>query len=63
MDSIWMKVSNDEYEFPVLIADSQKELAMMCGIHRSSISSAIGKARKKGHKSQYVKVEIEEDEG
>ena len=58
---LWMKVSADKYEFPIYIAESQKELARLCGVNRSSISSAIGKAMKKGQKSRYVKVEIEEE--
>ena len=59
---LWMKVTADEYEFPLMIADSQKELAMMCGINRSSIAHAISKARDKGHRCSYVRVEIEEDD-
>lgn len=59
---IWMKVTPDEYEFPLQIADTQKELAMTCGIQRHTISSAMYKAKKKGHKCCYVRVEIEDDE-
>ena len=59
---IWMQVSADKYEFPLLIAESQKELAMLCGVQRATIASAIGKAKRKGHKCQYVKVEIEEEQ-
>ena len=60
--TIWMKVTRDEYEFPLMIADSQKELAIMCGVRRQSIAWAICKAREKGHRCSYVKVEIEEDD-
>ena len=59
---LWMKVTTDEYEFPLMIADSQKELAIMCGVNRASIAWAIHKSREKGHRCSYVKVETEEDD-
>lgn len=58
---LWMKVSKDEFEYPEIIADTQKELAMLCGVKRETISTAIKKAKMKGYKSQYVKVEISDD--
>lgn len=60
--TLWMKVTRDEYEFPLMIADSQKELAIMCGVKRASIARQICKAREKGHRCSYVRVEVEEDE-
>lgn len=59
---LWMKVTRDKYEFPIHIAESRKELAILCGVRGSSISRAIGKARDNGQKSSYVRMEIEEDE-
>ena len=35
---IWMKVSADEYEFPLQIADTQRELAKLCGVRRDTIA-------------------------
>ena len=58
---IWMKVSADEYEFPLQIADTQRELAKLCGVRRDTIASAVYRARKNGFKSQYVKVEIDDE--
>ena len=59
---LWMKVTRDKYEFPVYIAETQKELAMLCGVNKGSISRAIGEARRNGHRCCYVRVEIEEDD-
>ena len=59
---IWMKVSDDEYELPELVADTQAELARLCGVQRASIASALVKARKSGWRSTYAHVHIEEDD-
>ena len=58
--AIWMKVTNDKYELPLVIADSSRELAKKLGLSKDSVSSAISKAKRRGTKSQYVKVELEE---
>ena len=34
---VWMKVSDDKYELPEVIADSSKELAAKCGIATNTI--------------------------
>ena len=61
---LWIKVTNDEYELPVAVADSLEELAQMCGIKKESIIQML--SRVKHHKylkwSCYRRVEIEEDE-
>lgn len=57
-----MKVSADKYEFPLIMADTQSELARICGVKRDSVASAIHHARKRNMRCQYVKVVIEEDE-
>ena len=59
---IWMKVSRDKYELPLAVAESQKELAIICGVKRESISRQICQSRKRGHRCGYVKVIVEEDE-
>ena len=58
--TIWMMVSSDELELPLAVASSRAELARIIGIPANNIASAISHAKKRGHKSQYVKVEIEE---
>lgn len=56
-----MKVSNDKYELPLIVADSVVELADKLGVKQTNISSAISHAIKRGSKSQYVKVEITDE--
>ena len=56
---IWMKVTKDKYEFPVVMASTARELAELCGTTEDSIHSAIYHARTRGYRSQYVKVREE----
>ena len=58
---IYMKVTDDEYELPLAVAGSAAELARMVGVKENSIFIAIQRERKKGWKSRYVKVVVEED--
>lgn len=54
---LYMLVTEDEYELPLVIADSLGELAEILEIPKNRISSAISHAKKKGYRSKYVKVE------
>ena len=58
---IWMKVTADKYELPLVIADSSRELAEMCGTTANSIVSAISHHKKgRTEYSTYVCVQVEE---
>ena len=57
---IWMKVTNDKYEYPVEIADSAGQLAIKCGTTAESIRSAIYHSKKTGYRCIYQKVKFEE---
>ena len=59
---IWMKVTNDEYELPVVVANSRAELARKLGIKPNTIATAIHRAKKDGSRQQFVKVVIDDDE-
>lgn len=59
---IYMKVTKDEYELPIAVADSVKELSQITGNKSGTIKSSISQAKKNGGKSQYVKVNVEEEE-
>lgn len=59
--TLYMLVSNDEYELPLVIADSIAELGRKLSIPANRISSAMSHAKKKGYRSSYVKVEVEEE--
>ena len=53
---VYLKTTLDEYELPVAVADTARELAEMVGTSQSVIYSSIS------HKYRgYYKVEIEDD--
>ena len=59
--TLWMEVTMDEYELPVAVASSVEELARKIGKTTNNIYSAIYKAKVRGYRSRYVKVEVEDD--
>ena len=61
--TLWLKVSNDDLELPLAVADTAEELGRILGVPANCISSAISHARSRGHRSQYVKVIIDDREG
>lgn len=62
---VWMKVTHDEYELPVAVADSSRELAQICGVKLSSIYSIMSHAKNSYRNyswSPYIKVRLEDNE-
>lgn len=60
--TVWILVTRDEFELPVAIADTAKELARICGVsNRTVISGALRSKSGKVKKSRYIKVEIDDD--
>jgi predicted DNA-binding transcriptional regulator AlpA len=56
-----MKVTNDKYELPLVVADSVQELADILGVSRNSIYSSMSHVKAGDSKSTpYRKVEVEE---
>lgn len=60
MAYIWIKTTNDDYEFIVAMADTAEKLAKECGTSVNTIYSAMSHAKKKGGRSIYKKVVLEE---
>ena len=60
--TLYMKVSNDKYELPEIIARTTIELAEKCGVKSQTVRSAMSHAKKHGWPCQYVRVEVEDDE-
>lgn len=58
--NLWLYVTKDEYELPIIVADSAGQLALRLGIPRNNIFTAINQARKKGYRCRYIKVEVDE---
>lgn len=54
----YIKVTKDEYELPVAIADSIPELAEMLGVKRQSIYDSMKHVKSRGSWSPYIKVDI-----
>lgn len=54
---LWMEVTNDEYELPIAIADTAKELAEMRGVDRTTIAKSI---KRKEEKSRFKRIIVEE---
>lgn len=61
---LYMKTTSDEYELPLAVAESPRELAEMIGIKVASVASTI--SRIKNGKPEATKcyhiVEVEDDE-
>lgn len=58
--TLWMEVTQDEYELPVAVADSRRELAELRHTTIAAISCAIYQAKSRKKRSRYVKVKIED---
>jgi hypothetical protein len=58
---VWMKVTNDKYELPVLVADSAPELAKMLGCSPNNIYSSLSHAKHRRQNTTYRKVLINEE--
>ena len=61
-DYIYMKVSIDKYEFPEAIASNIPELARKCETTETAIASALSRTKRFGSKSQFIKVDVSEEE-
>lgn len=60
-DYVYMKITDDKYELPVLVADTVRKLAEMDGVSESYVYSEIYRGEK-GGKSLYIRVLIDDEE-
>lgn len=58
---VWMKVTNDELELPVAMADSAEQLAEKLGVKKNTIYQLMYRAKKKGKQTCYRVVDIEDE--
>ena len=42
---IWLKVTSDEYELPLAVADTATELARLCGVTVNTIYAQMSRVR------------------
>lgn len=61
MKTLWIKVTKDQYEFPLAVADTIEELAQICGSTKNNIASLMSHAKADGRWCQYQKIEIDEE--
>ena len=54
-----MRVTDDKYELPIAVADSQIELARMLGVTEGAVSHGLKDISKTGKKT-YLKILMEE---
>lgn len=67
--TLYMAVTPDKYELPMLIAETKAELARMSGTHIATVCNAIngrkrkseGRKLRKDVRCLFVAVEVEED--
>lgn len=60
--TLWLKVTTDQYELPLAVADTIPELARMTGCTVASLYSIFSRKRKGKQKYPgYVEVIIDED--
>lgn len=57
-----MKVTLDEYELPLAVADTSRELERMLGLRKNAVIHLMYKARQRKGKCSYITVEIDEKE-
>jgi len=60
--TLYMKVSKDKYELPEAVAGSVHELAKLLGITENAIYVSMSQEKRFGYRTNYVKVEIDEEE-
>lgn len=59
---LWMKVTNDEYELPLAVAESAAELARMVGVKPESIYTIMSRSRKGKQHSPYMVVTVDDND-
>ena len=55
---VWMEVTRDEYELPLVVAKSCRELAEKIGTTENAIRVLMRYYRRTGGKCPYIKVEV-----
>lgn len=60
--TIWMEVTQDEYELPVAVADTSFELCRMRGLEKRTVLKDLWRWKNgKAKRCKYRKVEIDDE--
>lgn len=63
MKYLWMKVTNDKYQLPLVVADTSSQLAELCGVNKEVIFRQINRQKKNPKvKPRYVRVDYTDEE-
>ena len=58
---LYLEITQDEYQLPLKVAESTKELAKMCGMERKQIQNYIGNVnRGQIKKPRFIKVVVDD---
>ena len=59
---VYMEISRDIYELPLIVTETSRELANLCNTTVDNIHSCMSKAKKNGHRCRFVAVDIDDEE-
>ena len=60
MAYVWMEVSKDRYRLPIAVANTARELALICGVEESNIVCAA--SRDKGtERRRFIRIIVEDE--
>ena len=63
MKYLWIKVTNDEYQLPLAVADTSSQLAELCGVNKEVIFRQINRQKNNPKvKPIYVRVDYGDEE-
>lgn len=57
-EKIYMEITEDEYELPVVIADSRIELSKVAKVTKSTITKCLNRGSKR---SKYIEIDLENE--
>lgn len=58
---LYLEITQDEYQLPLKVAESTKELAKMCGMERKQLQNYIGKVTSgQIKKPRFIKVVVDD---
>lgn len=63
MSKLYLYVTNDKYEFPIIVTDSVAKLARMVGRSRCVVYRSLENVRSgRTKRSRYVEVEVDDEQ-
>lgn len=60
---LYLYVTKNEYELPLVVEETAAELARKVGTTRNAVNSGISHEMRGGPRSRFKKVEVEEEDG